>query len=511
MKIIDIGVCVNNVDPKGIGRIRYRPYGVYLSEIEGGVTYEDWDENDPLIALPFLPAHINIIPKIQSSVKLIKYDTKKDTQNVEYVTGPFSSPHNYGNESFTSQNKYTTYGGVIVSDRKDLKNKEGKLLPPLTEGSFAKLNDISINGDYGSDVIFTENGVQIRGGALINKDAGNNSSFKQSLLDFPQVAKKMGRLNLKKFPSTMELVKEKVSTEVLATSRLKYVVEYEIDSFTNPTKLDFYIYKILEEYGSRFSSGTFGQNTSVNFNDAKVVKLINSDGTLSTPTHTKTISGATNDEKMKSIYVNLREVLHIIDMRGLGDLDPLFEPDDCHPFYYRPTESYLKTSPATDLGKNNKNLIKSKIQVRNRIGDNGLVYSRNSLYAPFITDVKTIEKLRKVKNSGEQSFSSLSSDKIYLLSTSPNVGVNVQSVNFNAINEYEVTQEDYLKTIDPNTYATVRGENLYNVLVAIKNLLDSHIHNINEPLAKGDENWIKLDDLMSTLRNDLLNDSIRIN
>ena len=86
MKIIDIGVCVNNVDPKGIGRIRYRPYGVYLSEIEGGVSYEEWDERDPLIALPFLPAHINIIPKIQSSVKLIKYDTNKDNDIVKYIT-----------------------------------------------------------------------------------------------------------------------------------------------------------------------------------------------------------------------------------------------------------------------------------------------------------------------------------------------------------------------------------------------------------------------------------------
>ncbi len=511
MRIIDIAVCVNNVDPKGIGRIRYRPYGVYLSEIENGVKYEEWDEMDPLIALPFLPAHINIIPKLQSSVKILKYDTDKDTQNVEYVAGPFSSPHDLGSETFTTQNKYTTFGGVIVTDRKDMKSKDGKLLPPLTEGSFAKLNDISINGDYGSDVIFTENGVQIRGGALINKDAGNNASFRQSLLDFPQIAKKMGRFNLKKFPSAMELVKEKVKISKIISSRIKYLVEFEIDSFTNPTKLDLYVYKILEEYGNRFSTNSFGQNTSVDYNDAKIVKLINVDGTSSTPTVSRTVSGTTNEDKMKSVYVNLRELLHIIDMRGLGDLDPSFEPVNCHPFYYRPTPSYLGTNPSTTLGKDNKNLIKSKIQVRNRIGDNGLVYSKNSLSAPFVDETVTVEKLKKIKGFGEQSFSSLSSDKIYLISTSPNVGVNVESINFNEINEYEITQENYIKTIDPNTYALVRGENLYNVLVAFKNIMDSHVHNINEPLAKGDENWIKLDDLMSTLRNDLLNDSIRIN
>lgn len=511
MKIIDIGVCVNNIDPKGIGRVRYRPYGLYLSEIEGGFKYEDWDENDPLIALPFLPAHINIIPKIQSSIKLIKYDTDKDTQNVEYVTGPFSSPHDYGSESFTSQNKYTTYGGVIVTDRKDLKNKDGKLLPPLTEGSFAKLNDISINGDYGSDVIFTENGVQIRGGALINKDAGNNSNFRQSLLDFPQVAKKMGRFSLKKFPNTMELVEEKVVIPKMVVSKLKYLVEFNLDSFTSPTKLDFFIYKVLDEYGSKFSTINFGQNTTIDVTDGKSVKLINTDNTLTTPTVSKTISGTTNIEKIKSVYVNIREILHIIDQRGIGDLDPSFEPADCHPFYYRPSPTFLITVPTTLQGKENKTTIVSKIQVRNRIGDNGLVYSKTSLYAPFINETKKIYKLKQIKGGGEQSFASLSADKLYLMSTSPNIGVNVESINFNELNEYELTQENYIKNIDPKTYATVRGENLYNVLIAFKNIMDSHVHNINDPLEKGDPNWLKLDELISTLRNDLLNDSIRIN
>ena len=71
--------------------------------------------------------------------------------------------------------------------------------------------------------------------------------------------------------------------------------------------------------------------------------------------------------------------------------------------------------------------------------------------------------------------------------------------------------DDYVNKIEPNTYAMVRGENLYNLLIAIKNLLDSHVHNINEPLVKTDDNWVKLNALIETLRNDLLNDSIRIN
>jgi hypothetical protein len=105
----------------------------------------------------------------------------------------------------------------------------------------------------------------------------------------------------------------------------------------------------------------------------------------------------------------------------------------------------------------------------------------------------------------------LGADKVYILTTSPNSGTNIKAINFNELNEYELTQEDYINKIEPNTYALVRGENLYNLLIAIKNLLDSHIHNINEPLVKSDPNWIKLNNLVESLRNDLLNDSIRIN
>ena len=54
MKIIDIGICTNNNDPKVIGQIRYRPYGSFVSEIEKAIPYEDWDKNDQFIAIPFL-------------------------------------------------------------------------------------------------------------------------------------------------------------------------------------------------------------------------------------------------------------------------------------------------------------------------------------------------------------------------------------------------------------------------------------------------------------------------
>ena len=174
MKFIDIGICVNNKDPKGIGRIRYRPYGVFTSEIENGVKYDEWDEKDPFLAIPFLPLHINIIPQIQQSVKLLKYDTEKDTQNVEYVAGPYTSPHDLQNQTFLVQHQDTTYGGTIVKGTKEIRNKSGKFNSPVTKGSMVDDKDTGVRGNYGSDVFFTENGIQLRGGSLISKNSGKN-------------------------------------------------------------------------------------------------------------------------------------------------------------------------------------------------------------------------------------------------------------------------------------------------------------------------------------------------
>jgi len=501
MQIIDIGICVNNTDPKAIGRIRYRPYSLFVSEIENGVKYDEWDENDPFMAIPFLPLHINVIPQVQQSVKLLRYDTDKETQNVEYVAGPYTSPHDLQNQTFASQHKDTTYGGVIIKNIKDIRNKNGKYNSPTTPGAIINERDVGFRGNYGSDAIFTENGIQLRGGMLLSKEGKN----KNSILDYPQLSKKMGKLSLKKFPKTVKSVKETVDASKITVSKLKYIIEYELDSLTAPTLLKLYAYKIIGGYGREFNTDVFGQNSVFTTTDTSIVKLINTGNTLNDPTYIKPLDGT-----IKSGYIELRELLHLIDIDSITVLDGTYPNEDVHPFYFRPTPNFRLTK-GTGIEISNKSLFLSKIQVRNKIGSSNLIFSRQSADPPIIPNVKTIDNVIEVKNAGEQSFSNLSADKVYLISTDANTGSNVKTINFSELDEYELTQEDYVKKIEPNTYATVRGENLYNLLIAIKNLLDSHIHNINEPLIKTDPNWVKMNALIETLRNDLLNDSVRIN
>jgi len=502
MKIIDIGICVNNIDPKGIGRIRYRPYGMYTSEIERGVKYEEWNEMDPFIALPFLPLHVNIIPQIQQGVKLIQYDTDKSTQNVEYMSGPYSSPHDTQNQTFAAQHRDTTYGGVIVKGVKDIRNKDGSFNTPTTRGTIINERDTGFRGNYGSDLIFTENGVQLRGGMLLSKEGKN----RKTLLDFPVMAKKMGKLNLKKFPTTFMAVTEEIDTSQVASSLLKYVIEYEINNLTTPTELRLYAYKVMATKGTQFSTNTFGENTLFSTTDILQVYLINTGMTWTDATFIKPLDGTIN-----SAYIELRELLYLIDNGDLTALDHTYPREDIHPFYFRPSTNFRLAKGVNETEITNKSTFLSKIQLRNRTNGNGLIFSRQSANPPIIPSKKISIIGKEIKNSGEQSFADLSADKIYLTSTSPNIGSNIKAINFNELDEYELTQDDYIAQIDPNTQPMVRGETLYNFLIAIVQLFNSHIHNINEPLVKTDKNWEVLVELANSLRNDLLNNSIRIN
>jgi hypothetical protein len=102
MKIIDIGICVDNVDPLGIGRIRCSRYNDITAQKERALDYNAWDDNDLFTANPFLPLNINFVPEIGQSVKIISYNPRKENVNVEYVAGPFTSMYDFNGQTYES-------------------------------------------------------------------------------------------------------------------------------------------------------------------------------------------------------------------------------------------------------------------------------------------------------------------------------------------------------------------------------------------------------------------------
>ena len=128
--------------------------------------------------------------------------------------------------------------------------------------------------------------------------------------------------------------------------------------------------------------------------------------------------------------------------------------------------------------------------------------------------MESIEKQIKIdKNSPEQTFSTIISDKLFLLSTDLNENESNTPIIFDDLDKYEITQREYIEQIDPKTFSTVRGENLLRLLTKIIEVIFTHRHNPLMPISgqydynQGNE----LKELLKTIENDILNKSIRIN
>jgi hypothetical protein len=76
MKIIDIGICIDNFDPAGLGAIRCVRYSSWVSQQEKALEYTKWNDNDLFLAYPFLPTNINFIPEKGQAVKIINFSTE---------------------------------------------------------------------------------------------------------------------------------------------------------------------------------------------------------------------------------------------------------------------------------------------------------------------------------------------------------------------------------------------------------------------------------------------------
>jgi len=518
MKIIDIGICIDNEDPKAMGRIRCIDYDDYVSGKENYRKYTPWSEEDPFIALPFLPNNINFIPENFQSVKILRYNTEKTTVNQEYIAGPFTTRFDFNGQTYSEQISPTTFGSGVKDKINILSN--GKL-PKDSENMLAKTTDYSISGKFGSDILLTEGGLVLRGGKLISKQSSTKEQRKK-LFNYPLSSKKVAKLQLKKFSEKKVLVEEEKITTTYENVNLKYVIEYDVNSITNPNTINFYVYKInTNVYGELFKTNYFTEFTELPINS---YVLLNNDNTNSTPTLSVDMltkvdfSGSTLQSKIIEICSEIRTTLISIKENGFIGLfnsninkkfDNINELNNIYPFFFRPKYSLrtLPTSNSTEL--NTKNNLLLGVKLSTNIQQSGLVWSNASFSPPPINRLEKIKNLKNDNTSKEQTFGSITSDKIYLVSTDTNF--TNKTIEFDKLNNYEYEQDDYLNKIEPNTYSTVRGETLYDVLTAFKDLMDSHIHNINEPLSKGDPYWIKLNNLMLTLKNDLLNNSIRIN
>ena len=503
MKIIDIAVCIDNRDPENLGRIRCIRYSSYTGQIERAMDYEAWDDKDLFTALPFLPNNINFIPEIGQTVKIINYNTDKESANTEYIAGPFTTRHDYNSQTHSVQIERTTYGNAAKHGKKII-DENGNFTDEKSKGVLAKHTDYGVYGKYGSDVLFTENGLQLRGGKLTSKGSAKGKE-KKDMLYKPMLSKKSAILYLKKFPKSKEFRETEVEIKKIASADIRYFVEYSIDNFDGgSTTINYYVYQVNKPYGNVYKT----YNPSLI--DAKLYdghyKLINTDNSPTTPTFTKSASS------LIETYVTIRNDIKTLHYKGLNEFNVAYPSDDLHPFYFRPTKESRENLDLTSTQMENRSKIFSNISINESSGpEYGLAFQKTSISPPEITIKQKQQVLKDLSGGLEQTFSALKSDKIYLLTTDP-YNVTQKAIDFEKLDKYELTQDNYLKDIAPNTFATVRGETLLEFLRSMYDVLTTHIHNINDPYAKiaydAHDNMVRL---YQKLEDDILNKSIRIN
>ena len=505
MRLVNLGIVTDNIDPKGIGRVRYKVLGNQSGPSQGAAAFEDWEPLDPFCASPFLPNNLNFIPTVGQTIKIVQYDLENDLMNQEYIPGPFTTIHDWNSQSNSGQLENTSFG-VAVKQTGNIFNGNGTYVKSNAKNSLAKHEDSAIYGKYGSDVLFTENGVSLRGGKLLSKDSAN-ARERSDLITHPLRGKKQATLSLKKFSSKQEFKEEKEIVVSIPTNKLNYVIEYDLDDVTNPTKVSWYIYYVREVFGDAFATNVFTSSHTPDLTSIESVTLINEDNTTTTPTFVQTV------DSKKGAYIKIRKTLCDLHDDGLKIKDIKITTDRSkyiHPFYFRPRQSLVSIINSTPSVSDFLDNIKPSCNTSVSEGS-GLFWSISEPSPKPKSEERKITVLKTISSSAEQSFGTLVSDKIYLLSTDANE-VGSKTVPFDKLDTYEYTQEDLLTRIEPNTYATVRGETLLAFLDQLYVVMAGHAHQPTKPMVKeayGD--WKKLEVLRNTLKNDILNKSIRIN
>lgn len=496
MKIIEIGTCIDNKDPRGFGRIRCSD----TSESDGAranavPSYEQWSKDDPFVYSPFLPNHINIIPQINQVVKLIRYDDEKTLQNQEYIPGPYTTPHNFAHQNELSQLTETSLGqrGVKTPDIKsftgDKKVFDDGFLRPESVGSLPKLDDIAISGNYGSDVILTEHGVILRAGKLIDKFTATKSQ-REDLELYPMYSKKHSKISLKKYPTTLKLTSKVIEDTFIPRTDIKHVFEYNVNSLTNPTQVLFKIFRIDRAEGEKYKTDVFNLNTTLGSETSVLIH-----------TETITLESGNASERYKEAYIQIRDLISRLDRENMKNLNSSLPDTTPHPFYFRPDTNLRNQANSDDFLDNVVYLKKTN--------GYGLIYSKDSEdIQPQVkkVDVPFLKKISDV----DQTFAAITADHVLHLSTTSS-GVDGKQVDFGALDKYEYTQEDYLMRILPNTFSTVRGEKLIEILDLMTLILLNHTHGIITPPKYFKASIDQLKSLIAKAKQDLVNSSIRIN
>lgn len=501
-RLIFKGVVKDNKDPKSLGRIRIDPSEwivsdeVYVTEYSGKYSEEKdkWNAvSDPFMFVPLLPNHINMVPKVGESVNILYTDT--DSKFIDGFYIPMSIiDQGYPNPSSAEHMLSQSKEGLKYKKAKDIYKSTGEFVKKTYDGAIPKTEDFAISSRLNSDILWTQKAIVIRAGKIKDDEVvSKREPIRDSNPAMIQVSKFDTTTTLSEGKEITSKVNQFVHTEVL--------IEYLIDDLNcegNCTST-LYVFKLAKQK-EKTETLYFNQTTEIE-NDKKELLF----------------STIVNGDNLKDLSFNIRHEIKQIINRGLTGLSSLenyikhpsnVDPQkmtSIFPLYFRNVPTQYEVEKTNDIF--NSEVLKN-IHIKTRKGF-GLLFSNEEDDTPD-KEIKIKETVVKSTDKPNKNVVVLS-DKNYILSYGNNIPTSKKGINFSKVSNYEISQDEIINNIEPETYALVRGEQLHELLDIIYLYLTTHVHNPAEPPVVFPNIKSDIEEKFQNFKQNILSNKIRIN
>ena len=463
--IVAYGICADNKDPWGVGRIRIivddsvvPPIRTalniteYIDKVDvvntnsyGDKAYIPWEGGvngrtpDPYVIEPFLPKHINIIPKIGESVKIIYYSIDDPKGQREYIAPQIS---NYDKLNFDALE--TARGFSKRSTNQPPKNnlRINGLVPDPT--------DIALTGRKNSELVLPDNEIIARAGHqnFINKIKNNRNALSQ--LSF--------------YPQRKKIVTDTVINDTTPTRFINYIVElativYDVAITPLYISTEVRIYPTVNVDTKNYS------RYKDYFDDVELPELL------------VTI----RSNKTGGIVSFIKDLLKKLDKNNmpLNITDSWVNRPASNPnLQYKLSDN--RVSENTEVNFYPLNIYQVRQSPNNNLSINEVASVTNGITSELrpITKRPT-RQLTQVKKditvndpNYNETISITAADKVFLLSWFNSLALQ------NRLGKYGFSQEDIHLTLQKNTQAMVNGDLLLNLLLDVLDLLANHGHSV---------------------------------